>query len=132
MSTGRSTLQDLSTSSPGSSTSLNIYIYTSEKLNIDMELNIDCDEGVPLVPSGGYRAVDDGRSVPFGTPERVGHRGVNQTIESDGNTSDASLASEPNLTDSSSDDEGAVQGVRVKRLVKGFEKMRRVRRKPLH
>ena len=49
----------------------------------------------------------------------------------DENNSDASSSSEPNLTDSSSDDEDGVQGGRVTRLVKGFEKMRRVRRKPL-
>ena len=94
-----------------------------------MELNIDCDEGVPLVPRGGYRAGDDGRSVPLGTPERVGHRAVNHEIESDGNTSD--VQGTKTLTDSSSEDEDGVQGGRVKRLVKGIEKMRRVCRKPL-
>ena len=72
---------------------------TSEKFNIDMDLNIDCGEGVPLVPRGGYRAGDDDIGyllahpvsvsvkgachehecdndivVPLGAPECVGHR----------------------------------------------------------
>ena len=40
-------------------------------------------------------------------------------------------ASDLDLTDSSSDGEDGIQGGRVKRIVKCFEKMRRVRRRPL-
>ena len=69
------------------------------ELNIDRQLNIDCDEGVPLVSRGGCGAGDDGIgyisarpvnvtvkgpcydhecnndiAVPRGAPECVGHR----------------------------------------------------------
>ena len=74
---------------------------------------------------------DNGILLPLGTPESVRHRADVGSSDYDGNNSDASSSTEPNLTDTSADDENGVQGGRVKRLVKGFEKMRRVRRKPL-
>ena len=89
------------------------------------------EKNIPLVPRSGYRAGVDGRSVPLGKPERVGHRAVNHDDESDGNSSETSGASELDLTDSSSDDEDGVQGGRVKRIVMNIEKMRRVRRRSL-
>ena len=89
---------------------MSVELEVDGELNIDEGLNTDCDECVPLVPRGGYRAGNDGRSVPLGTPDRVDHRAVKHKIESDRNTSDISVASEPDLTDSSSDDEHGVQG----------------------
>ena len=54
LSTGSPTLQELSTASSG------VLSTRLVELEVDMELDIDCDEGVPLVPRGGYRAGDDG------------------------------------------------------------------------
>ena len=59
-STGSSTFQDLSTSSCGALSTRSVELEVDEKLNIDEELDIGCDEGVPLVQRGGYRAGDDG------------------------------------------------------------------------
>ena len=51
---------------------------------------------------------DSGILVPLGTPERVGHRADVGSSDYDRNNSDASSSSEPNLTNSSSDDEDGV------------------------
>jgi hypothetical protein len=67
---------------------------------------------------------NNGIAVPLGTPVRVGHRA--NAVESDCE-SDASGPSEPEgLTDGSSEDDTVAPGGRVKRIVKGIEKLRRV------
>ena len=81
-SAGSSTLQALSASSSGALSTRSDELEVDGELNIEVELNVDCDEGVPLVPRGGYRAGGDGRSVPLGTLERVRHRAVNHKIDS--------------------------------------------------
>ena len=104
-----------------------------------MELNIDCHEGVPLVPRGGYRPGDDvigylsahpvsvsvkgschehecnnDIAVPLGAPERAGHRanvmcGDLSTRNINEDDDDTSSSGQPDLSDSSSEDEAAVQ-----------------------
>ena len=65
-------------------------------------------------------------TVALDTPQRVGHRANVVDLDYE---SDASGPSEPaGLTDSSSEDDTVAPGGRVRRIVKGIEKFRWVRR----
>ena len=68
--------------------------------------------------------------VPFGTPECGGHRaGCYEPQVNTCKDSDASSSGEPDPTDRSSGDDTVFPGGRVRRMVKGVEKLRRVRRR---
>ena len=70
--------------------------------------------------------------VPLGTPERVGHRAGCHEHEMDNREdSDVSSSGEPDFTDCSSENKATIPGERVRRLAKGFEKLRRIRRRPI-
>ena len=96
-------------------------------------MNIDIDsenEYGTLIHLGtpervGHRARWGDTSVPLGTPERVGHRAMCQEQEVNNlDESDASSSGEPDLTDSSADDETVVPRGRVRQTVTGIEKFR--------
>ena len=102
------------------------------------------EKNIPLVPRGGYGAGDDsigylsahpvsvsvkgpcheheginGIAVPLGTPARVGHRANAEDSDCESDTS-----GEPEgLTDSSCEDDTVAPGGRVRRIVKGIEKL---------
>ena len=110
------------------------------------------EKDIPLVPRSGYRAEDDGIGYLSAHPVSVSIKGPCHEQEGNdkcgiencqlkmfdevgddilSNDDYTSGASDLDLTDSSSEDEDGIQGVRIRRIVKTFEKMRRVRRRSL-
>jgi hypothetical protein len=110
------------------------------------------EKNIPLVPRGGYGAGDDGIGYLSAHPVSVSvkgpcheHEGNNDSdhcqlkmfdkvgddilINDDESHGESDTSGEPEgLTDSSSEDDTVAPGGRVERVVKGIEKLRRVRR----
>ena len=97
LSSGASTLQNPSALSTGVSTFQNLFSSLSRALSANV-VGLEVDESI----------IDENKSgilAPLGTPERVDHRaGCYEHQGKDEKYSDASSSSEPDLTDSSSED----------------------------
>ena len=125
LSTGSSALQDLHSSSSGISTSQDLpasssgaFSTRSVEPEVDIGIIDEYEDGIGYLSAHPVCASvkepchahegDNGVLVPLGTPERVGHTADVERSDCDGYSSVASVASEPGLTGSSSDDEGMV------------------------